>query len=580
MQDLYKGFKKINEDDSRAVLKHENGHELVIAKGGISKKQRRALDKLPIHQAEGTPIEEENQMPVPELDSGDALKNIGAQITEAVAQRVIQGAEESISPQQIAAMPEPTATDVQTGEPVYRGAGATPVEEPGPRFAPKGPLPPSPLDTFSPFASDRLPGESGKEYGARKQREYDEFQAAQRGEATEPVAMAPGEAPGILGVTAPSVTTTEEAVTAEPPRRRLDLRSGFTTPAALRTPEEVMVDPNASEAERANALVMAAQNIQARIEKADADFKEEMRKPENQLNPNRFFENMSTGRKIGTMIGILLGGAAGGILKQENPVMAMLNKQIDNDIDAQKASRADKMNLFKQNMDILKDGRAAYFQTATQLRGIVELKLQEAQMKLDPTNAAGRAALDAAISENRLKAQQAKQGLATIEMRKAYEQAQEKGQPVEMPDRLDERIESAVRVTDEKGRSVKLYARNKGAVSDLQKRSDAIASAESALRRILNFNNEYGRQLEIPGVSVGVIGNMNAAAESLNAEAKIAIAQLLSTGQISERNAKLFEDILPKAGGLKQKDAKNRAAQTARLLMDMKKLLIQNNLIR
>ena len=96
MQDLYKGFKKVNEDDSRAVLKHENGHELVIAKGGISKKQRKALDKLPIHQAEGTPTEEENQMPVPELDSGDALKNIGAQITEAVAQKVIQGAEESI----------------------------------------------------------------------------------------------------------------------------------------------------------------------------------------------------------------------------------------------------------------------------------------------------------------------------------------------------------------------------------------------------------------------------------------------------------------------------------------------------
>jgi len=100
MQDLYRGFKKVNEDEQRAVLKHENGHELVIAKSGISKKQKRALDKLPIHQAEGTPIEEEQpQVPEPQLDSGNALKQIGAQITEAVAQKVIEGAEESIPSQ-------------------------------------------------------------------------------------------------------------------------------------------------------------------------------------------------------------------------------------------------------------------------------------------------------------------------------------------------------------------------------------------------------------------------------------------------------------------------------------------------
>ena len=588
MQDLYKGFKKVNEDDSRAVLKHENGHELVIAKGGISKKQRKALDKLPIHQAEGTPTEEENQMPVPELDSGDALKNIGAQITEAVAQKVIQGAEESISPQQIAAMPEPTATDVATGEPVYRGARATPAEEPGPRFAPKRPLPPGPLASINPLnVPDYLPGETGDQYAARKQREYDEYQAAQRGEVTEPVAMEPGEqGPGILGAAAPSLqepvpTTTEEVaeqVEPTPERRPLDLGRPLQAPAITRPPEEVMVDPNVSEADRANAFIMAAQNVQARIEQADIDFRTEMRKPENQINPDRLYENMSTGKKIRTMIGILLGGAAGGILRQENPVMAMLNKQIERDIESQRASRADKMNLYKQNLDILKDGRAAYFQTATQLRGIVEMKLQDAKLKLDPNNIAGRTAIDAAIAENRLKAQQAKEGLAKFEMRKAYDQAQQEGKLIEVPDRLDERLESAVRVTDQKGRSVKLYARNKGAVSDLQKRSDAIASAESALRRIIDFNNKYGRQLEVVGIDV--LGEMPAAAEALNAEARIAISSLLSTGQISERNVKLFEDILPKAGQIKLSDAAQKAAQSAKLLKDMKDLLIKNNLTR
>jgi len=260
--------------------------------------------------------------------------------------------------------------------------------------------------------------------------------------------------------------------------------------------------------------------------------------------------------------------------------MAMLNKQIERDIESQKLAQAGKMNLYKQNLEILKDGRAAYFQTATQLRSIVDMKLQDAKLQLDPNNVAGKTALDAAISENRLRAQKAKEETAKIEMTKQFERAQQINPSLEIPDRLDQRLESAVRVTDNKGRSVKMYARNKGAVSDLQKRSDAIASAESALKRIIAFNNQYGRQLEVPGIGVDVLGEMANAAESLNAEARIAIASLLSTGQISERNAKLFEEILPKAGGLKMSAAKQKAVQSAKLLKDMKDLLIQNNLTR
>jgi len=567
MQDLYKGFKKVNEDDSRAVLKHENGHELVIAKGGISKKQRRALDKLPIHQAEGTPTEEENQMPVPELDSGDALKNIGAQITEAVAQKVIQGAEESI----------PAAGQTSSGPTAEEIAGLQQFQQ-----QQQQPMPPRPEGIPAPGLSAH--GTPEEEMDAVSPQMASGFGRAILEQ--PPVEVAPqgpvaGEAPGILGVTTPSVAPTEEVaeqVEPTPERRPLDLSRPLQAPAITRPPEEVMVDPNVSEADRAHAFIRAAQNVQARIEQADIDFRAEMRKPENQINPDRLYENMSTGKKIRTMIGILLGGAAGGILRQENPVMAMLNKQIERDIESQKASRADKMNLYKQNLDILKDGRAAYFQTATQLRGIVEMKLQDAKLKLDPNNIAGKTAIDAAIAENRLKAQQAKEGLAKFEMRKAYDQAQQEGKLIEVPDRLDERLESAVRVTDQKGRSVKLYARNKGAVSDLQKRSDAIASAESALRRIIDFNNKYGRQLEVVGIDV--LGEMPAAAEALNAEARIAISSLLSTGQISERNVKLFEDILPKAGQIKLSDAAQKAAQSAKLLKDMKDLLIKNNLTR
>ena len=64
MSDLYKGFKKVAEDQKRAFLKHDNGHELHIAKSGLSKKHLSALEKLPLYQAEGTQDVPETQSQV------------------------------------------------------------------------------------------------------------------------------------------------------------------------------------------------------------------------------------------------------------------------------------------------------------------------------------------------------------------------------------------------------------------------------------------------------------------------------------------------------------------------------------
>ena len=49
---LYKGFKKVAEDDKSATLAHENGHKLQIAKSGLSSEHKRALSALPLCQAD------------------------------------------------------------------------------------------------------------------------------------------------------------------------------------------------------------------------------------------------------------------------------------------------------------------------------------------------------------------------------------------------------------------------------------------------------------------------------------------------------------------------------------------------
>lgn len=77
-----KGFKKVHDDDDKAVLKNERGHEVVIAKRSLTSKHRKDLASLPLYSYGGNNIEKtldqqkevKNQMPVeddsvPEQDS-------------------------------------------------------------------------------------------------------------------------------------------------------------------------------------------------------------------------------------------------------------------------------------------------------------------------------------------------------------------------------------------------------------------------------------------------------------------------------------------------------------------------------
>jgi len=54
------------------------------------------------------------------------------------------------------------------------------------------------------------------------------------------------------------------------------------------------------------------------------------------LKPNQFYENMGTPEKIGTALGMIIGGMGAGGLHQENPVMKWLNDQTERDIQSQK----------------------------------------------------------------------------------------------------------------------------------------------------------------------------------------------------------------------------------------------------
>lgn len=96
----------------------------------------------------------------------------------------------------------------------------------------------------------------------------------------------------------------------------------------------------------------------------------------NEIDPNRVWASKSTGNKILTAIGLVLGGAGGGSNPANNAALSVLNKQISADIEAQKANASQQMNLYKINLQRYNDINAAEQATRLQLNEIVQGQIE------------------------------------------------------------------------------------------------------------------------------------------------------------------------------------------------------------
>lgn len=94
-----------------------------------------------------------------------------------------------------------------------------------------------------------------------------------------------------------------------------------------------------------NALATNHQAYTTKFDTEMAHVKDDMAK--GHIDPNQFMDNMSTGSKIATALGMLVAGAGSGLLHQENPVSKWLNSQVDRNIQAQKENLGQKNNIFR-----------------------------------------------------------------------------------------------------------------------------------------------------------------------------------------------------------------------------------------
>jgi hypothetical protein len=89
---------------------------------------------------------------------------------------------------------------------------------------------------------------------------------------------------------------------------------------------------------------------------------------------SELFGKKDTLGKVGTLFGLMLGGVGSGLTHQPNAVMAMMDKEIANDFDAQKQSKANAQNFLRLHQEMgLNQAKIAQMQK--------EGKLNDAQAK-------------------------------------------------------------------------------------------------------------------------------------------------------------------------------------------------------
>lgn len=100
------------------------------------------------------------------------------------------------------------------------------------------------------------------------------------------------------------------------------------------------------------------------------------------IDPNRLWANASTGSKVSAAIGMILGGLGAGLTGGPNQALAVINRLVDQDIDAQKTELGKKQTLYSMNLQKTKDANLAYTMTKAQMAAGLQGKLASAAAML------------------------------------------------------------------------------------------------------------------------------------------------------------------------------------------------------
>lgn len=141
--------------------------------------------------------------------------------------------------------------------------------------------------------------------------------------------------------------------------------------------QEAKIEESAIQEQNKNASA-----YQAQYQKLDEERQNLMHDVENNhIDPEHYMANQSTGAKIASSIGLILGGIGSGLTGGPNAAMEMLKMHVNNDIEAQKANLNKKQSLLSENLKQFGNMRDAMDMTRLMTGDIIKHQLAQAADK-------------------------------------------------------------------------------------------------------------------------------------------------------------------------------------------------------
>jgi hypothetical protein len=349
-------MKKIASDGKTSTFLHPSGHKMVIAHNGVSALQRKQLESMPIQKmADGGTASNDN---IPEPDP----KN---------AQQMQNGATSGST----------SASDAWSN--LKSGLG---FAKGGDTVDKSGDI--HPLDAMTQAAS---------------QDAYDQSMASLPTTNPDNDPPAADQVPAAVDPAQPAQSDQVDQTSAAP-------AAPISDPQAPPASQETQPAPGDFQAayNQAQSAISDKQKIDAALAKSTADIqakdlldRESLSKSYgddyktfsdhqqqfikdymgSHIDPKHYQESMSTGAKVATGIGLLLGGMSSATTGV-NPAMEFMNKQIDRDIKAQESRIDQQKTLLGANHELYQDGVIAKNQTRINMNDIYDHKIQLAASKL------------------------------------------------------------------------------------------------------------------------------------------------------------------------------------------------------
>lgn len=139
----------------------------------------------------------------------------------------------------------------------------------------------------------------------------------------------------------------KEVAASPPPPAPVAQAPAAPSPQAEAPPQEAPPEQPAQETPEATPEQISAQRTQQDIHFAN-DLQAGHIKPKTYGD---LFAGKDTIGKIGTLFGLIVAGAGAGLTHQPNAVIAMMDKQIQNDLEAQKTDQSNKQNWYKMSIE-------------------------------------------------------------------------------------------------------------------------------------------------------------------------------------------------------------------------------------